>query len=802
MKKSFEITRKFMLIALFIAVFAVAFSLSFAPENTQSASAADDNFSRIFPKNNYFQSSDPTLVSANDAYLLVYDKSARMLFVRPNDSSDSFVYYLDFAEVNSLYVLQDVAFFDADGKYYTLELTDKASTVQEHSLSAPQDISSISSDGTHLYVHSEYGGLAIYDKNLTVTYSIESAKNRALIGQIVVAGEGDDFYTFPWEYGEPRFAKYNTTTAQTEYHSITQNIKSAYVADAVFALELSPTTNQKRVIALSKQTGELLFQTEICPDAYFANGNKLFTVEGKSVVVYTMAEDMKSLSRTASMTMTGTDALHLDSPADLCVFQDDIVVADKNNNRLAIIDDAQTMTEIALEESPLAVTANSRDIYVAFENKVCKIVGGEIQKTYSAQNVVDIVYLDKLYVLTEDGIYTAIADTLLKLYDVEQAKRITAAKDGTNVYLLTSQNIVVLDTNGTKLYEAASGDFATAVDFAIDYEGKAYVAFPDKIETYYNGAKTGETLLKSSSMKATLTSISLRGSTMLFTARESFVGISEVGATTKETFTSQVPQIVDKPYYFATAKEGALDYSQDGRLENTALSSTRVYLVIDEQIEGAIGDDFRFALDGEKLVRIRKSDFETVAPTTLTGDYVATKDTTLYALPYTQSSCITLKQGEKVTRISDVAGYDSQKWTIVKHGENAYFVLSQDLEEYVDNTPQKEKVFGKANADRVGGLVNMYAASDTQSEVVAQIVDGSEVEILDTVGDFYLVNFDGTIGYVEKAHVRIDGLTTVQIVAIVLAIIVALAGTAIFASIYLTRKNGEKEKKDSTPKRF
>ena len=61
--------------------------------------------------------------------------------------------------------------------------------------------------------------------------------------------------------------------------------------------------------------------------------------------------------------------------------------------------------------------------------------------------------------------------------------------------------------------------------------------------------------------------------------------------------------------------------------------------------------------------------------------------------------------------------------------------------------------------------------------------------------NFYLVTFDGKVGYIEKEHLKINGLTTVQIVAIVLAIIVALAGSAIFASTYLTRKNGDKDKK-------
>ena len=358
MKKSVEITKKSMLVFLFIAVFATVFSLLLANQSAPIANAQDDNFTRVFPQNNYFQSEDPTLLSANDAYLLIYDKSANMLFVRPNDSSGSYAYSLSFKEVTLLYVLEDVAFIQADGKYFTIDLTDKSASAQEHTLSAPEDISSISSDGTRLFVHSEFGGVAIYDKTLTASFSVESAKNRALIGQIVVAGYGDSFYTFPWEYGEPRFAIYDTTTNSTEYHSITQNIKAAYVADAIFALELSPTTNQKRIIVLNKRNGALLFQTEICPDDFFANGDKLFTIEGNSVIVYTLSSDMKSLSRTASMTMTGNDAFHLDHPSDLCVLDDDIVVADKNNDRLALIDQSGVMTDIVLEETPLAVTAN------------------------------------------------------------------------------------------------------------------------------------------------------------------------------------------------------------------------------------------------------------------------------------------------------------------------------------------------------------------------------------------------------------------------------------------------------------
>lgn len=102
----------------------------------------------------------------------------------------------------------------------------------------------------------------------------------------------------------------------------------------------------------------------------------------------------------------------------------------------------------------------------------------------------------------------------------------------------------------------------------------------------------------------------------------------------------------------------------------------------------------------------------------------------------------------------------------------------------------------------MGGLVNVYADQSTDSEVIAQIVDGSKVEVLETLDDFYLVSYDGKLGYIQKSQLKIGTLTTVQIVAIVLSIIVAIAGATIFASVHLTRKNADAKKKEQDQKRF
>ncbi len=803
MKIAIENSKKVLAVLLFAVIFTAVFSSALTPSYASAESAENGDFVRLFPTINYFQSANPSLVSANSGYLLVYDKDVRSLFVRPNDSSDTYVYQTDFESVTSLFVLEDVAFLQADDKYFTIDLSDKTASAVEVTLSSPSRIASITSDGTLLYAHSPKGALTIYDKNLSVTYNIDAEDSPdELAGSNAIAGENGNLYTFPSIYGNAFFVKFDATSNTVEAHAITQNITQAYVGDVVYALEVLLATSQKRLICLDKTTGELLFQTEIYPQAFFAYGNRVFTIENKSVVVYTLSNDKSSLSRTTSITMTGSDAYHLDNPVDLCAAGDGYIVADKNNSRLATIDKSGVLTEQKLEDTPLALTSSERDVYCVFQDRIDRISSGETTKTYSLSGVIDIAYSDKLYALAQGGVYTAIGNSLIKIFDVHNGKRIATAKNGANVYVLTADSVLCIDRNGSKLFDVANADFAEAVDFAIDYTGKAYVAFKDKIVTYY--ANQSQTIaVNAANLKASITSVCLDGENVVFTAEESFVGMLNVHATTKQNFSATLPTLERSEYYFATANDGALEYSWDGRLENTQLASSDVYLVIDKAIEGA-NENLRYALVGDKLAIVSKDDFEKAETTALNGEYVAKEDVTLYALPYSQSGAIEIKSGEKVTRISDVAGYDNAKWTIVSYGENTYFVNSSAIEEYVEVVDEKDKVYGKANADRVGGMVNVYAAADKNSEVIIQIVDGSKVEVLQTLDDFYLVSFDGKVGYIEKEHLKINGLTTVQIVAIVLAIIVALAGSAIFASIYLTRKNGEKEKKieDKTPKRF
>ena len=93
------------------------------------------------------------------------------------------------------------------------------------------------------------------------------------------------------------------------------------------------------------------------------------------------------------------------------------------------------------------------------------------------------------------------------------------------------------------------------------------------------------------------------------------------------------------------------------------------------------------------------------------------------------------------------------------------------------NVPLKD---GKITDDN-----RIVAALPTIKKLIA---DGAKVEILETLDDFYKVSVNGTVGYMRKDDVQLGGLTTVQIVSIILAILVLLAGSTVFTAIYFTKK--------------
>ena len=182
-------------------------------------------------------------------------------------------------------------------------------------------------------------------------------------------------------------------------------------------------------------------------------------------------------------------------------------------------------------------------------------------------------------------------------------------------------------------------------------------------------------------------------------------------------------------------------------------------------------------------------------PATVGTRYTAGAGTALYTHP-AGDAAVTLSSETLVTITDDAAMLDDGAWRRVRYDGSVYFVRTSDLNVYVEpepEIPEPERHFGRASADRAGGLIGIYAMPDTSSALVTEAVDGTRMEIVGEDGDFWLVSFDDMLGYALKSEVELEGLTTVQIVSIVLCCAVAVTGLVVFVVIWQTRKK-EKEK--------
>ncbi|MCM1394135.1 MAG: hypothetical protein NC179_04495, partial [[Eubacterium] siraeum] len=133
-----------------------------------SPAPSDDTFSVLFPTVSYIQSDDPTLIAANDSYLIIYDKTARTMFVRGGDRIGTYAFPLDLKNVEYIKAVGNIAFIHADEENYTVDLKDTSATPEKRELTSPSNANYFRSDGTYLYAKNGYDSVSIYDENLQI----------------------------------------------------------------------------------------------------------------------------------------------------------------------------------------------------------------------------------------------------------------------------------------------------------------------------------------------------------------------------------------------------------------------------------------------------------------------------------------------------------------------------------------------------------------------------------------------------------------------------------------------------------
>lgn len=843
---------KFKISLLFVALTAalICLSLAGAAPAAFAVEGSADTFEVVFPVANYFQSQSPTTVAANESYLTVLDLPEKRLYVRGSDNS---TYFFDISDilttgaargadeeaqsekaVAGVYVVKDNAFIalgvPPELELYSLDLRDRAAAFERKEISNPQHIYCFASDGKNLYAKNAEGYVAIFNEDLSVVKD-DIYNYDVLPGKASVAAEDGKLYLFSTDdKNVAQLCVFDCDSNEILLQTPSKFVQKAYIGDVIYA-QISPSEdieNHSKIICLDKETGEELYTSNFMPESFCAYGDKLYSIGGGSVTGYRFirGEEGCKLEPEETISMAGSDFMHLNRPKDALILGDTAFVADSENLRLAAIDltdSSLPMTSYVLEGKPVALAGESGRIYALLEDgDVCGFdyADGEMEAAIVINgadeeerlHLTDILCLNgTLYALADDALYAYVAGNLIRVSNIAGAKRIAAADGGSAIYALGEDEIAMFDKSGERLPSKLRGDFAEARDIAVDHVGNICLLFENRVETFKNRVsslqKTSETELISATHNATANSCALAGDTLYFSADECFVGKLKVDAKTKDNYVAPALPTPEsgQTYRFVKPKEGGNAFyipANDGRFDGAVAASGNVLLALDGI--GELEDGLCYALDRDKLVIIALEEFEDVEPAALDGKaYLFKTNSAIFEIPYFDNLKIEVASGTQgVTTVSDCAGYDDNGWWLVKYESKIYFADPTALEEDLapppvdpptpDEPTEPEALFGRAKAGRVGGVVNIYSDL-AESEVLTRIVDGKKVEILAAYNDYYQVKYGNAVGFMRASEVKIGGLTTVQIVAIVLSALVLIAGAGIFISIATIKKRNDAE---------
>lgn len=784
MKATAKTQTIFLIAALVIltAVFLFAF-------NSGVVSAAD--FELVYPTDGYIQLENADSVAISDGYTAALDcENGKVLA-----DGDKTLNFAVGSGSTGVYLASTTMLMSySDGTFKAADLSAATPALATVTFPSMSKVSYVTADGGKFYAHDD-GTVRVYDADFTL---LNTYTDSVFAGKPVLVANGGKIYLYNVEYGVKKYAVYDEATGNSQKSNSEISAASAAIGDVIYV------HNTTSVVAVSKTDGSVLFDTEITSKNFSACSDKLLVANGADgYSLYSLDLSNNKIDLSAEYSMKGESLNRLNNPSDVTFSGGQTVVADTDKDRVLFFGESTYAVTVA---KPIALAAGKNRLYAASSSTLYVIENKQISAQYTAVNIIDVAYLDKLYVLTGNGLYTLLGGSLEKLCDLDGGVAVSTADDGAYLYVLTSDGLNIYDKSGNTVFDGIA--VTDGVDCTVDYCSNVYVLKSDgKVYKYsvnenvtatYTSAPTPTPdviTFENALYDGTANSVTLDGKDLYFTANECLLGKADVSASTKTDFTSTaLPDVSASQLNAYSLSSATAAYAEPKRFDTALIIPANAKLLVYDVQSGVNG--FYYAIyEGKTLFVLDNGADTALTPTSVSKQYVTVNETKLYTYPDSENFT-TLERGKVITIADDASNIDGGKWFRTVSDGKYYYVLRSDVEEYVqteDGGNTAKTVYGKAKASRAGGTVNVYYSADTSSSVVVSVTDGTEFVILETLDGYYKVKCGDYVGYVLSEHVLLDGLTTVQIVAIVLSVIVIVAGTAIFLLTKRLKKKAENE---------
>lgn len=744
-----------------------------------------------FPYENYIQSANPTLTAANNNYAAVYDAEKGSVFCIGGEFKTIAAPTLT-AAPDMLTLVGDNLIIGAQNSFYAADISSPTAEFSEIALSSPTGDKYLYSDGEYLYAKTQNGGISVYDSRLNILY--DNVYNDSFTGDTVFAASELKAYVFNYRRGLPYLTQYDFQTAAVSETALdtSLDITGASASGNYMLADKIGADGKRELIVLNPADGTVLAHTGVEPLSYSLCGNEAYIIERRGsenrLVRYSVLYDESiSLVKDAEISMRGSDGYHLDSPSDICLSGGSLYIADTQNNRIAALDtQTSRFSSINGIDSPVGVCADKAQLYAYSSHSLYAINGGAATPVAETdKDIVDITVSDNFYVVFDDGVYVYFGGKFVRLFTVSGA--VALDSDENLLYVLTENAFYILDKNGNRICSSA-GDFSGALDLKADARGDILVLYADTLKKFaVNAASLTEIQsapTRVDGLDSTAVSFAVDGQTAYFVTEECFIGKIAVDyAQAPPDFTApQITEAAISSLTFATLNAQAA-YCFEG----AAVASNLRGIDADEVIIVLGGldasqdaeENLVYALYNSKLVRVAQSAIVSVTPQSADGRLVFIRASALYAYPNAETGSESVEQGASVDGYDDAAGFGGGSWVRVAYNGKIYFALKADLQPYQAPPEENNVRKAKTQTSRVGGTVPIYSLPDESSETLAEVADGKDIEIVSENGAFYCVRYGEIQGYIKKSNATFEAVTKIQAMAIVLSVVILLAGTAV-----------------------
>lgn len=813
MAKSSKIN-SLLLIIIFLLIFACALTVLLSSNNdTTFAQVNQINFDILFPSNHYIQLSDPTFIAKSSNYLAIYDETEKVILTIDTNNNQKIIDVSNYYPLKNLFILDSVVLIQ-----YTVNSTttyskyniETSTAFEEVTFTAPQEgVQAMASDGSYLYVKSLDGHMALYDSSFNIHSTMDGSLD-CLYGKAVrFAGHNGKIASFAVdEQFELSIATISTKTINAKSAAGSSLPKFVdYNGTYVFAYYDEIQTFS----VFSANTAEKIFDFEISLDQFVVFGNDIYMINEDKIYIYNVNNDADSLVLRSYYAKIGNDVEHLNSPKASQINGDYLYIADTNNNRVLIYDyvtDAY-VTQITCTKPEDIVYVSNKKWFVLSNNKIIEFEKTSQKAEYSLgedYTIKSITWMGKLYILASDSMSTSVyvlyAGSFYKLFTVNNATDITSTQDGSFIYVLCgspgSQIITCYDDKGTKSLVELNLNDVNAKKIQVDTIGNLYVLTSEyHIISYTRQAvsydKKEELNFTNDIYKININSFSLApNNKVIFSNNDSFIGIADMEHVDSITPTP-IPDISNSSVKIYKTNATTLFFIEPNSLEDAIIVGENVLIPVFENASQV--QNLLYGYYDGKYGYFNVSFLTLQDDTDAIDSYLVTifDNVHLYKFPFETSESITVEQNYVVQFLNKVSDFDNARWYKIKSNDQIYYILRESVTQSEHEEPTETPKYGKAQAKRIGGQINLYTTPNDNSDVIMKISDGQTIEIYDEISGYYFVNYNGHAGYTKVDDVKLGGLTSTQKIGIILAVLAVAAGGAIFVSTNLARKKNKNQ---------